>query len=159
MAKKGGFRQKWCDICNMNYRLPLLVLFSLVLVSNAVYSQGLQFDPDSLRDDGPIVPMILNPLIEGYTPQIEYSGENETGKKYNGFRVQVLSTKNVHQAENIRRKLASEVNYNIRVIFEAPTYKVRLGGFTNRYDAEKAQKHISRLGYTRAWIVRAHIIK
>jgi len=143
----------------MNYRLPLLVLFALMLASNAVYSQGWQFYPDSLRDDGPIAPMVLNPLIEGYTPQIEYSDENEIGKKYNGFRVQVLSTKNVHQAEYIRRKLALEVNYNIRVIFEAPTYKVRVGGFTNRNDAEKAQKHISRLGYPRAWIVRAQIIK
>lgn len=121
-------------------------------------SQEWRFDPDSLRDDGPIIPMVINPLIDGILPEIDYSDNNnatESGKMYNGFKVQVLSTKNGEIAENMRMKLISQINHPVRVVFDAPNYKVRVGAFTDRKDAERLQRQLYDLGYRRAWIVRA----
>jgi hypothetical protein len=127
----------------------------LLLIPITLFSQEWRFDPDSLRDDGPILPMLINPLIDGIVPEKDYSNEVESRKEYNGFRVQVMSTNNGVRAENMRMKLVSQINHNVRVIFEAPNYKVRVGEFTDRRDAEWLQKQLFALGYRRSWIVRA----
>ena len=127
----------------------------LLLIPITLFSQEWRFDPDSLRDDGPILPMLINPLIDGIVPEKDYSDEVEAGKEYNGFSVQVMSTNNGVRAENMRMKLVSQINHNVWVIFEAPNYKVRVGEFTDRRDAEWLQKQLFALGYRRSWIVRA----
>ena len=140
----------------MNIHKNYLFFLVLVLFSSS-YSQEWHFHPDSLKDDGPNVPMIINPLVEGYTPVIDYSIHTKSGEKTNGFRVQVLSTNSIQKAENARKDLSGKIGYNVRVIFEAPNYKVRAGGFTNLYDADRLRKYIQSLGYRQAWVVRAHI--
>ena len=129
----------------------------LLLIPISLFSQEWRFDPDSLRDDDPIVPMLINPLIDGIVPEKNYNDEVESGKEYNGFRVQVMLTNNGVRAENMRMKLISKINHNVRVIFEAPNYKVRVGAFTDRRDAERLRKQLFALGYRRSWIVRARL--
>ena len=41
----------------------------------------------------------------------------------------------------------------IYIIFELPNYKLRVGNFLNRKEAESFQKKIVRLGYRTAWVV------
>jgi len=133
----------------------LLILFIPLLL----YSQDWQFHPDSLKDDVPKVPMILGPLIEGYTPVIDYSaGNRETeGDEYNGFQVQVISVDNLQRAELMRIKLSSKLNHKVEIIFDAPNYKVRVGEFTDRIDAERVRKQLMEFGYMRSWVVRARL--
>ena len=134
--------------------------YSLILfIPIFLFAQDWQFDPDSLKDDGPIVPMILGPFIDGYTPVIDYSKNNrETeGTEYNGFQVQVISVDNLHRAELMRIKLSSQFNHPTEVIFDAPNYKVRVGEFTDRKDAERVRKQLLELGYMRSWVVRARL--
>ncbi len=141
-------------------KVPTIIFTCMILIPVISQSQEWQFKPDSLRDDGPIVPMIINPLIDGIVPVKDYFdniNEIELGKAYNGFRVQVLSTKNGERAENMRMKLISQINHSVRVIFEAPNYKVRVGAFTDRKDAERLRKQLYALGYRRAWIIRARL--
>lgn len=153
MVKRDGFKPKKCDIYNMKYFSFSIIL---VLIPVTIFSQVWRFEPDSLRDDGPIIPIIVNPLIDGFVPDKTYNDDEvETGKVYNGFSVQVLSTKNGEQAENMRMKLISQINHDVRVIFEAPNYKVRVGAFTDRQDAERLRKQLFALDYRRSWIVRA----
>ena len=141
-------------------KVPTIIFTCMILIPVISQSQEWQFEPDSLRDDGPIIPMIINPLIDGIVPEKDYFdniNEIESGKAYNGFRVQVLLTKNGERAENMRMKLISQINHSVRVIFEAPNYKVRAGAFTDRKDAERLRKQLYALGYRRAWIVRARL--
>lgn len=141
-------------------KVPTIIFTCMILIPVISQSQEWQFEPDSLRDDGPIVPMIINPLIDGIVPEKDYFdniNEIELGKAYNGFRLQVLSTKNGERAENMRMKLISQINHSVRVIFEAPNYKVRVGAFTDRKDAERLRKQLYALGYRRAWIIRARL--
>jgi len=166
MEKKDGFNQKKCGICSMKKvhinrilnKIPIIILVLIILFPISAHSQEWQFEVDSLRDDGPIIPMVLNPLIDGILPIIDYSDSGDkidSNKVYNGFSVQVLSTQNGEDAENIRMELISQINHSVRVIFEAPNYKVRVGTFTDRNDAEHLLKQLYALGYHRAWIVRA----
>ena len=166
MAKKDGFKQKKYGICKVKYisfkhtlrQIPIILAVCIILSPEISKSQEWRFEVDSLLDDGPIVPMVINPLIDGILPEIDYSdnaNEIDSSKVINGFRIQVLSTQNGEQAENMRMELISRVNNSVRVIFEAPNYKVRVGAFTDRNDAERLRKQLYTLGYRRAWIVRA----
>lgn len=168
MAKRVGFKQEKFGIYNLSSisikqflrQITTIILVCMILFPVMAQSQEWQFGPDSLRDDGLIMPMIINPLIDGIVPEKDYSdnvNEVKSGKEYNGFQVQVLSTKNGEYAENMRMELISQINHSVRVIFEAPNYKVRVGAFTNRNDAERLQEQLYTLGYHRAWIVRARL--
>jgi len=133
----------------------IIILFLFPL---SLFSQEWKFEVDSLRDDGPIVPLVLNPLIDGILPEVDYSDHangKDSSKVINGFRVQVLSTQNGDIAEEMRMELISQMNHNVRVIFDAPNYKVRVGAFTDRNDADRLRKQLYALGHHRAWIVRA----
>lgn len=168
MGKKGGFEQKKCGICRMKgisirqilSKVPTIIFACIILFPVISQSQEWRFEPDSLQDDGPIIPMIINPLINGIVPEKDYSdniNEVESGKEYNGFQVQVLSTKNGENAEDMRMKLISQLNHSVLVIFEAPNYKVRVGAFTDRKYAQQLLEQLNDLGYRRAWIVRARL--
>jgi len=140
----------------MRASFPIIII---LFISNIAFAQEWEFHTDSLKDDGPDVPMILGPLIEGYTPVIDYAKDNRTavGDKYNGFRVQVVSVDNLHRAELFRIKLSSQLNHIVEVIFDAPNYKVRVGEFTDRRDAERVRRQLMELGYMRSWVVRARL--
>ena len=166
MAKKDGFNLKKYATCNMkNFpinrilsQVSIIILLIIILFPIRSQSQEWQFEVDSLRDDGPIIPMVINPLIDGILPIIDYSendNEIDSNKVYNGFMVQVLSTQNGEIAEKMRIQLISQIIHNVRVIFEAPNYKVRVGAFTDRNDAERLRKQLYTFGYRGAWIVRA----
>ena len=51
------------------------------------------------------------------------------------------------------------INEQIYIIFELPNYKLRVGNFLNRKEAENFQKKIVRLGYRTAWVVPTMIEK
>lgn len=140
---------------NNNYRFILFFILPTVILA-----QDWTFHPDSLKDDEPEIPMILNPFVEGYTPVIDYS-ENyraaESGTVYNGFQVQVIEVDNLIDAEIVRDTLLTMIEDKVEVVFDAPNYKVRAGAFVDRLDAEELRRKLYRLGYRRSWIVRARL--
>ena len=149
---------KEISINHLVHKSKILIFIILILFPVISQSQEWQFYPDSLRDDGPIIPLVINPLIDGILPEIDYSDnadEIDSSKVYNGFRVQVLSTKNGENAEKMRMTLISQIDHDVQLIFDAPNYKVRVGAFTDRKDAERLRKQLYTLGYRKAWIIRA----
>lgn len=64
---------------------------------------------------------------------------------YRGFRIQVVSTSNREQAFKIKTDLMirfpQEKSY---VMFQSPSFKVRIGNFLKRADAEKFRKELNR---------------
>lgn len=137
------------------------IIIFLCFLPILVTAQEWQFDSDSLADKQRTSPMLLNPLIKGYTPEIDFSADqqqNEAGKVYNGFQVQVIAVDNLVKAETVRDTLTMQIDDRVEVVFDAPNYKVRAGAFTDRYDAEKLRQKIYRLGYRSAWIVRARLM-
>ena len=74
-----------------------------------------------------------------------------------GFRVQLLATRDRFSAEKFQSELEQIYNKKIYIIFEAPNYKVRIGDFIDRQRAEIVRKDLSKNGYPSAWIIRTKI--
>jgi hypothetical protein len=43
------------------------------------------------------------------------------------------------------------------MVFEAPLYKLRLGNFVTKKEAEKQKANLNKKGYKNIWIVRSRI--
>ena len=70
-----------------------------------------------------------------------------------GYRVQIVISQNEEELQNLENEIQKSINEKIYIIFELPNYKLRVGNFLNRKEAENFQKTIVRLGYRTAWVV------
>ena len=75
------------------------------------------------------------------------------GKEY-GYRVQVLATDNLEEADSLR----SDIYFNaarkdVYVIFDPPFYKVLVGDFRQFSDAKNLSFKLSQIGYTESRVV------
>ncbi|MFA6468087.1 MAG: SPOR domain-containing protein [Bacteroidota bacterium] len=77
-----------------------------------------------------------------------------------GFRIQLLATNNFDEANTTRNALTL-ANHDlwIYLVFEAPTYKIRVGDFVNRAEAKPLLQMFQEQGFRKAWIVPDRIIK
>jgi hypothetical protein len=77
-----------------------------------------------------------------------------------GFRIQIFSSSNVDET-TLMKNLAIEkfVGDSIYVVYDAPVYKVRVGDFVNRYEANQRLPEFIEKGYRDAWIVPDRIVQ
>jgi hypothetical protein len=77
-----------------------------------------------------------------------------------GFRIQVFSSSGVDEA-NLIKSLVQEKfpKDSVYVEYDAPVYKVRVGDFLNRYEANQRLPEFVSRGYRDAWIVPERIIQ
>ena len=72
-----------------------------------------------------------------------------------GFRVQVIATDNIEQANQTRSEVYTKTtNKEVYINFEPPFYKVKVGDFTSRQDAEDLKFMLNQLGYQEARVVQ-----
>ncbi len=77
-----------------------------------------------------------------------------------GYRIQLLATNSFDEANITRNMLTTTYpDLWIYLMFEAPTYKVRVGDFVNRSEAKPMLDQFHGQGYSKAWIVPDRIIK
>ena len=77
-----------------------------------------------------------------------------------GFRIQIFSSSNMDEAI-LMKNLALEkfAGDSVYVVYDAPVYKVRVGDFVNRYEANQRLPEFVDKGYRDAWIVPDRIIQ
>jgi hypothetical protein len=77
-----------------------------------------------------------------------------------GFRIQIFSSSNVDET-TLMKNLALEkfVGDSIYVVYDAPVYKVRIGDFVNRYEANQRLPEFVEKGYRDAWIVPDRVVQ
>ena len=132
--------------------------FILIILSVSIsFSQQkkIKFDANKLNDPKPNWPKISSPFssdVLNYNQTID-----QDSIILEGYRVQILATRDRFKAEKLQRDLEELFEYKIYVIFEAPNYKVRIGDFIDRQKAEKFRKQLSSNGYSSAWIIRTKI--
>lgn len=79
---------------------------------------------------------------------------NEESEVVSGFRVQVSFTEDMEAANQVKSELSSILPaYQVYVVYEAPYYKVRIGDFLSRPDANITVRTLIEKGYRDAWIV------
>ena len=131
----------------------LFILFSTLLFAQ---DKKIKFDPNKLIDPEPKWPLISSPLNSQNLFNDKVSIDS-TQIVIEGYRVQILATKQLAKAEKLQKDLSSFLSYKIYIVFEAPNYKVRVGNFIDRNKAEIFRQYIIKEGYQSSWIIRTRI--
>ncbi|MDZ7624176.1 MAG: SPOR domain-containing protein [Ignavibacteriaceae bacterium] len=72
-----------------------------------------------------------------------------------GYRVQVLSTDDIDEANRVRAEVYEKTTRKeVYVIFEPPFYKVKVGDFTSKSEADNLRFKLNQLGYTESKVVQ-----
>lgn len=73
---------------------------------------------------------------------------------YRGYRVQVLSTQSRGEAFKMKTDLLTKFpELKTYLLFQSPNFKVRIGNYIKREDAEKLHKQLSKLITTNIYVV------
>lgn len=76
-----------------------------------------------------------------------------------GFRVQVIATDNLEEADNIRSEVYFKTNQmNVYLVFEPPFYIVKAGDFTSRAGANDLSFKLNQMGYSEARVIQDSVI-
>jgi len=76
-----------------------------------------------------------------------------------GFRIQVFSTSSIDDANRERLAAAQKLpEDSVYVVFDPPVYKVRVGDFRSRLDANRMLPICVSAGYADAWVVSDQIM-
>ncbi|MBN2365832.1 MAG: SPOR domain-containing protein [Calditrichaeota bacterium] len=81
-------------------------------------------------------------------------------KLVDGFRIQLLSTKDLESATRakvIAEEQFSDIRAKFYLDFDSPNYKVRLGDFKSREAAEDIREVVRSRGYPKSWIVKTKV--
>ena len=117
------------------------------------------FDPLTLNDDD----IVIEGKKPGTTDDVKISDNiNKIAipKEINGFRVQILATKNIETASLFEQEASERFqnqDHKTYLIFEAPLYKIRVGDCKDRSEAESLRDMAKSYGYHEAFIVKSKI--
>lgn len=128
-----------------------------LLITGAAFAQQTKppFSP-LLPQDTVIVPA-QSPVtgIIGTAPDAALAGKENTPQQV--FRIQLLTSNQFSEA-SFARKVAEELfSDTIEVAYDAPYYKLRVGQFLSRQEAERQLPRAQSLGYPNALVVAAII--
>lgn len=128
------------------------------------------FDPLSLEDNDIVIEKRAHQTASPKAPLKDVRttfGNKETipdsllsYKEADGFRVQIFAGRNIEAATMAEAKAKEDFEkkgYKVYLIFEAPFYKLRVGDFTDRNDAENLRSLAKSLGYKSAFVVRSKV--
>jgi hypothetical protein len=155
----------------MNY---LLVIIGLFLIgcsgsksvtkkddhSNKNYDES--FDPMTLDDNDIEFPSALTKDNTKNSDTSIINNDNilDLLKEVNGFRVQIIATQDLEKATLLEEEAKNQFSiygHKTYLVFEAPLYKIRLGDFTNRDQADELKIQALKNGYREAFIVRTKV--
>ncbi|NLI97226.1 SPOR domain-containing protein [bacterium] len=80
-----------------------------------------------------------------------------SGNKVPGYRVQLFASSTNDGAEKIASEARFKFTEQVYVEYDPPYYKVRVGDYKNRSDAEILREKAKNLGYLDAWIVQTEV--
>jgi hypothetical protein len=98
--------------------------------------------------------------IQEDTLQVETLTSQQAPELTQGYRVQIFATSNFDDATST--KLNAETLFPdewFYVVYDAPTYKIRAGNFTERYQADRFAKLLAEKGFKDAWVVPEKVVK
>lgn len=117
------------------------------------------FDPSNLVE--PPIPVI--PKMEERANRANAGDEGaesvaDIPKEVIGYRIQILQTENAQEAREFQQDAILRLDIDAYVSYDNPYYKVRIGDFPSRYEAEEFLTTLEDRGFKSAWIVRTLIV-
>ncbi|MEE2876421.1 MAG: SPOR domain-containing protein [Candidatus Neomarinimicrobiota bacterium] len=131
----------------------LLTVLTLLPAQEKKIKFDESFNPSTLKEPEIKLPTILRP-DEPLPPEFLPS---ELDTVVEGFRVQVVSTQDLQEANRLVTQLSPMFNGEVYIIFDSPNYKLRVGNFRSRSVAELARERITKLGHRAAWIIKTKV--
>ena len=130
---------------------------TMLIVSTFYCQTKEEFDPSRLKDIAPKWPRINHSFMKYKTASLDSSIVDTSLKEMDGFKVQVFASRFSHSADSLKAVLDEKVDEDVSIVFDAPVYKVRVGNFVARNEAEKMRMNLVKFGYDTAWIVRSKV--
>ena len=115
------------------------------------------FDPNKHSDVQPKWPVIINNVLPGDNSIDSILAADTVHWVTDGFRVQVLASNSMTKADSLSNILNSTLEDSVYVVYETPNYKVRIGDYVVREDADKMRQNLHKMGYRSAWVIRTRI--
>ena len=115
------------------------------------------FDMNTVRDPIPKTAKVLDRIFGISQLDVLDSLKNARITTKDGFRLQIIETSSVDEANLNLRKFREALTDSVYMIFEAPFYKLQYGNFVTKKDAEIEKLKLNREGYQDIWIVRSRI--
>lgn len=146
--------------------LYIVSIFAAAIFCGGNASAAAPGEPDSvavtivraINDSGVVVveqPAALDKRLERVEESNAESAENDVKansgvRSRSGYRVEVFADNNVRTAKvaaaNRKRQLQARLpQYKVYLVFEAPFWRVRIGDFTSRSEAESALAEVRRV--------------
>ena len=133
--------------------LFLLLFTGYLLAQDSLF----WFDMNSVRDPVPKTPKILDKIFGTSQFGLLDSLKNIRITTQEGYRLQIFESSSVEEANRTLRKFERSLKDSVYMVFEAPLYKLRLGNFVTKKEAEKQKENLKKKGYKNIWIVRSRI--
>ena len=115
------------------------------------------FDMNSVRDPVPKTPKILDKIFGTSQFGLLDSLKNIRITTQEGYRLQIFESSSVEETNRTLQKFERSLKDSVYMVFEAPLYKLRLGDFVTKKEAEKQKANLNKKGYKNIWIVRSRI--
>ncbi len=144
----------------MKIKKLIFILLTGNLCLTFSWSQNRQnevFDASRIKDIQPNWRQITHSFLSTPMGVVDSSSIDTTKQELDGYRLQVFATRYSQSADSLKTILESQTDKKIYIVFDAPVYKVRIGNFVSRNEAEIFQNEIKKRGYTSAWIVRSKV--
>ena len=112
------------------------------------------FDVKDIEGEAPYFPLIINKVFTGDHLSTIDSMKKIEEKELEVFRIQIFESTVASIARAEAKRFQNILGDTVYVNFETPLYKLRIGNYVNRKNAEDAIESISKLGAKDAWIIR-----
>ena len=133
----------------------LFLNFFLIIV----YSQNIDsvhsFKINSIIDVAPDFPLVVNKIFTGNHISLIDSLSRLQIKGSEIFRIQIFESTESSIAKAEAKRFQNILGDTVYINFETPLYKLRIGNFYNRRQAEEAISAIENLGVKGSWVIRA----
>ena len=124
-----------------------------------VYSQNIDsvhsFKINSVTDNIPDFPLVVNKIFTGNHILLIDSLSKLQIKGDEIFRIQIFESTESSIAKAEAKRFQNILGDTVFINFETPLYKLRIGNFSNRRQAEEAISAIENLGVKGSWVIRA----
>ena len=136
-------------------------LIALYFSINNIYAADIDslfwFDMNSVNNSPPEFPLIINKVFTGNHLFIIDSLKQLESRINDGYRIQIFESTVSSIARAEAKRFQNILGDSVYIDFEAPLYKLRIGNYIERKNAERAVESIARLGAKDSWIVRTKI--
>lgn len=116
-----------------------------------------EFDPSRIKDIPVKWPRIYHSFLKESSAANDTSALDTSISEVDGFRIQVYATGYSRSADSLKTILEQLGYKDVYIAFDTPVYKVRVGNFVSRNDAEKTREILVKQKFDTAWIVRSKV--